>query len=62
MIYAGFYTEILSCNPLHPIKLTMVSNTLEMSLISEPPANSFHFCMASSANILPMVKMLTGVT
>jgi len=25
MIYAGFYTEILSCNPLHPIKLTMVS-------------------------------------
>jgi len=24
MIYAGFYTEILSCNPLHPIKLTMV--------------------------------------
>ena len=27
MIYAGFYTEILSCNPLHPIKLTMVSYT-----------------------------------
>merc|ERR1711892_626074 len=25
MIYAGFYTEILSCNPLNPIKLTMVS-------------------------------------
>jgi len=25
MIYAGFYTEILCCNPLHPIKLTMVS-------------------------------------
>jgi len=25
MIYAGFYTEILSCNPLHPIKLTLVS-------------------------------------
>merc|ERR1712004_238699 len=25
MIYAGFYTELLSCNPLNPIKLTMVS-------------------------------------
>ena len=25
MIYAGFYTEMLSCNPLNPIKLTMVS-------------------------------------
>jgi len=24
MIYAGFYTELLSCNPLNPIKLTMV--------------------------------------
>ena len=24
MIYAGFYTEMLSCNPLNPIKLTMV--------------------------------------
>ena len=45
MIYAGFYTEILSCNPLHPIKLTMVSNSLEMSLISKPPVTlkaSFH--------------------
>ena len=65
MIYAGFYTEILSCNPLHPIKLTMVSNSLEMSLISKPPVTlqpSFHLCMASYANILPMVKMVTGVT
>merc|ERR1712117_863859 len=25
MIYAGFYTEMLACNPLNPIKLTMVS-------------------------------------
>jgi len=25
MIYAGFYIEILNCNPLNPIKLTMVS-------------------------------------
>ena len=25
MIYAGFYTELLSCNPLNPIKMTMVS-------------------------------------
>ena len=25
MIYAGFYTEMLACNPLNPIKVTMVS-------------------------------------
>jgi len=25
MIYAGFYTELLACNPLNPIKMTMVS-------------------------------------
>jgi len=25
MVYAGFYIEILNCNPLNPIKLTMVS-------------------------------------
>ena len=25
MIYAGFYHEILASNPLHPIKLTLVS-------------------------------------
>ncbi len=25
MIYAGFFHEILAANPLHPIKLTLVS-------------------------------------
>ena len=25
MIYAGFFHEILASNPLHPIKLTLVS-------------------------------------
>jgi len=35
MIYAGFYTEILSCNPLHPIKLTMVSPSLGNKQLSK---------------------------
>ena len=35
MIYARFYTEILSCNPLHPIKLTMVSYTHSLNVTLE---------------------------
>ena len=30
MIYAGFYHEILASNPLHPIKLTLVSGFNKM--------------------------------
>ena len=54
MIYAGFYTEILSCNPLHPIKLTMVSEQLNILTVENKsnilPCNIFDSSLNQSGD------------